>query len=295
MRRPGRGTMDRGPMSPPKPKVCLNCAQLLHGAFCSSCGQKVMPSPVTLRDLAKEVFEETFELDGRVPRTLGPLFFKPGFLTREYNLGRRRAYTSPLRLFLGVGVLWVLVAFSISQWRVFHPRASISEAQIQIDDTDEPGALVDVVGLEGTAVGDVLQARIDKFQALPNAEKGERIRSAASDLPPAVAFALFPVFTAFLTLVLLRSGRTVPEHAVFALHVHAFGLFIMTLVRVVGDDLGIVVGFVVFGLYVLLALRHAYNLSWWGTLWRWTVLAVAFSVITFSVFLIAVLGTAISS
>jgi hypothetical protein len=39
-------------------------------------------------------------LDGRMWRTLIGLFFRPGFLSREYFAGRRRRYIRPARLFL---------------------------------------------------------------------------------------------------------------------------------------------------------------------------------------------------
>ena len=132
--------------------------------------------------------------------------------------------------------------------------------------------------LDNTALGRVMQERLDKFESLPNEEQGARIRNAASEIPPGVALVLFPVFAIFLKLLLLRSGRTYPEHAVFALHVHAFGLFVMTVIRAIGTDSLIAVGFGVFGLYVFLALRHAYELRWWGALWRWFVVLFCFVV-----------------
>ena len=192
--------------------------------------------------------------------------------------------------------MWVVVAFSFAQWQVFHPSpAPESGAVMQMDDPDDPGSLVRFVGLEGTRVGGLAQERIDAFSALPNEERVKRVRKAASEIPPTVALVLFPVFAIFLKLVMLGSGRTLPEHAVFALHIHAYGLFLLVLLRLIGTDALLPVGVVWFGGYVFLALRRAYELSWWGTTWRWSVLAMLFAVITTSVFLATLLGTALTA
>lgn len=276
--------------------LCLNCEAPLSGPFCGQCGQKVGPARVTLRGLFGQLIGETFELDGRVPRTLVPFLTRPGFLTLEYNAGRRKAYTAPLRLFLAMGALWVVLAFSLSQWRVFHPVEFQDDgAEVRVDDPDDPGGLVRAMGLAGTEVGELAQVRLDAFQALSNEERMKRVRKAASEIPPTVALVLFPVFAIFLKLVMLGSGRTLPEHAVFAIHAHAYGLLLLVLMRVLGDDEILLVGLVWFGGYVFLALRRAYELSWWGAIWRWSVLAMLFVTITSTVFVMAVLGTAITS
>ena len=52
-------------------------------------------------------------LDGRMWRTLIGLFFRPGFLSREYFAGRRRRYIRPARLFLVLSIaLFALLRFA---------------------------------------------------------------------------------------------------------------------------------------------------------------------------------------
>ena len=276
--------------------ACLNCEAPVVGVFCPECGQKVGPARVTLRGLVAQLIGETFELDGRVPRTLVPFVAKPGFLTLEYTAGRRARYTAPFRLFLAMGALWVVVAFSISQWQLFHPGPpKETSAEVRVDDPDDPGRVVEVMGLDDSVLGKLLQERLDSFGELSNDERMVKVRKAASEIPPTVALVLLPVFALFLKLVMFGSGRTLPEHAVFALHVHAFGLFLIAISYALGSDALIMGAFVWFGLHVMLALRRAYELSWWGTTWRWAVLAFFFITITGVVFLTALLGTAISA
>ena len=63
---------------------CLNCATELKGPFCYYCGQPdrnfLRFFPALLRDL----MEDLLDLDSRFMRTIKPLLFKPGKLTRDY-------------------------------------------------------------------------------------------------------------------------------------------------------------------------------------------------------------------
>ncbi len=78
--------------------------------------------------LAVESLRETFDIDGRLARTLGTLFVKPGALTKSYLAGRRQQYTPPLRLYLVVSLLFFLiVAWLAQQGFLFEVNASTSD------------------------------------------------------------------------------------------------------------------------------------------------------------------------
>jgi len=79
---------------------CLNCGTALQGPFCYYCGQ---PDKNLLRFfpvLLRELMEDFLDFDSRFMRTMKPLLFKPGKLTRDYLDGRRFRYTPPLRLYI---------------------------------------------------------------------------------------------------------------------------------------------------------------------------------------------------
>ena len=91
---------------------CRNCQATLENAYCSSCGQRDVDLERPIWGLIGGVLRETFELDGRAAVTIKTLFRHPGKLTAEFLAGRRRAYTSPLRLYLVVSIsFFVLVAW----------------------------------------------------------------------------------------------------------------------------------------------------------------------------------------
>ncbi len=90
--------------------ACRNCRTTLVDRYCPHCGQKDVDLERPILRLLGDVLGETFELDGRVARTLRALFFSPGRLTAEFLAGRRQRYTPPFRLYLGLSLLFFLVA-----------------------------------------------------------------------------------------------------------------------------------------------------------------------------------------
>ena len=91
-------------------KSCQNCSHNFEGEYCSNCGQRDVNLERPIGELLRELVWETFDVDGRVWRTLRTMFRHPGMLTSEYLAGRRRHYTSPLRLYLVVSVAFFVWA-----------------------------------------------------------------------------------------------------------------------------------------------------------------------------------------
>lgn len=88
---------------------CRNCQASLNGAYCSNCGQKDLDLERPILSLLGGVLTETFEIDGRAALTMKTLFRYPGKLTSEFLAGRRRQYTSPLRLYLFISIAFFIV------------------------------------------------------------------------------------------------------------------------------------------------------------------------------------------
>jgi len=78
---------------------CADCGTETVGRFCHNCGN---PSHVhrTLLHLGEELLHGVMHFDSRTWRTLPLLVFRPGRLTREWVMGKRTRYVSPLALFL---------------------------------------------------------------------------------------------------------------------------------------------------------------------------------------------------
>lgn len=108
-------------------EYCRNCGAALGGQYCAACGQRSRVRLISLWELIKEATGNLTDLDSRIWRTLRPLLFRPGLLTREYLAGRRARYIPPFRLYLILSVVFFVLA-----------SFADNDTVIQVD--GEPGA-----------------------------------------------------------------------------------------------------------------------------------------------------------
>lgn len=138
----------------PEHTHCANCGAELEGPFCHQCGQSTRDMLKHLPALTADMAEAFFGLDGRLMHTLPALYFKPGFLAREYFAGRRVRYIPPFKLMFFMSVLaFLLIHLALNLDSTLLPAS----AQIQAAATP-------------TAVHSNMQqalARIDKARANP--------------------------------------------------------------------------------------------------------------------------------
>lgn len=141
--------------SPTPPAECRNCGAPLLGDHCYACGQPVKGLVRPLGSLFGDVLDNVFNIDTRIVRTLGPLFARPGFLTREYFAGRQVRYVTPVRLFFFL----CIAAFFVAQLAIDKDSTPVN---INLNDqaTGEVGA--------ATTEADVLKRRdaaLEKLRA----------------------------------------------------------------------------------------------------------------------------------
>ncbi len=236
----------KGLKSMPSPRPhCLNCAEALlpreGGApprFCPACGQESNVQAPTLREFAQQFGGAYLSTEGALWRTFKLLLFKPGELTRLYLAGRRKHYVLPLRLYLTVSVLMLLLL-----------RLTGSGVQVIIkpDEAEapagkKPNLSVMAFGNRTGGTGDTglgLRDGVFYCNNLP-AWVCKRAQRRIDIDPKAVAgeidqfkerfignvggamFLLLPSFALWLKLVYRNRRLRYTEHLVFALHVHAY-------------------------------------------------------------------------
>ena len=115
--------------------ACPNCNAPLRGQYCATCGQRARTRLISVWELVRDAIGDLFELDSRLWRTLGPLIFRPGKLTREYLLGRRVRFMPPFRTYLVLSLIFFLVAFfdPQQQFAVLY-EAPPPEAEVPVDE-----------------------------------------------------------------------------------------------------------------------------------------------------------------
>jgi len=100
---PGLGFM-------PEVERCRNCGTPLQGRFCAECGQRHHKAVATLRESFDDFAGSHFGFDTKFFHSIVPLLFRPGFLTREYCLGRQERYVKPFRLYLFSSIVFFFLA-----------------------------------------------------------------------------------------------------------------------------------------------------------------------------------------
>ncbi len=95
-----------------KEKNCLNCGTEVIGRFCHVCGQENVEPKETFWHMFVHFFNDITHFDGKFFTTLKDLLFKPGFLSREYMLGKRVRYLHPVRLYIFTSAVFFLLFFS---------------------------------------------------------------------------------------------------------------------------------------------------------------------------------------
>ena len=129
---------------------CLNCGATLHGKYCAQCGQGVDDHHRSILHLVWEVLEDFTHLDGRLMKTLPPLFLKPGQLARDHFEGRRQRHVPPLRLFLiSLLIFMAVLEFKTSGHKP--PSASKTPPAVAAKDAGTPVAPTAIEGAKPTA------------------------------------------------------------------------------------------------------------------------------------------------
>ena len=135
--------------------MCENCGAAKQGAFCAVCGQNDRNYRRNVFPVVAEALAETFETDSRLFRTLGVLFTRPGFLSKEFSENRRAHYLSPFRLYLFTSIAFFFV-LSLSIDMPDGPPGSGEgrPAFLQVGPGDAPPSLQTQQGVTGKGVAE---------------------------------------------------------------------------------------------------------------------------------------------
>ncbi len=89
---------------------CKNCGEILHGVYCSVCGQKLITKRITLRNIFQDVLAIFTNVEKGFLYTFIMLLKNPGEVVHRYISGSTVRYFPPLRYL----VLWIAISVAIS-------------------------------------------------------------------------------------------------------------------------------------------------------------------------------------
>jgi hypothetical protein len=227
--------------------ACRNCGTGLVGAFCHGCGE---PRPdhheYQWKHVVHDATHEFLHFDGKIFRTLWLLISRAGFLTQEYWAGRRTAYIRPLRVYILIAAVHLLVV-TTSLYRMDYFKS----------------------GQAGRPLAKLINRIAEARHVTPDQVDLEANRHmskayAAGQYLAVLGFACFPW--------MLYRNR-VPyyvQHFIFSLHVYSFyfiatgitGLFVSGATWVRSPSYAIT------WIYLAFAVRRLYGESWGRAIWK---------------------------
>ena len=275
-------------LTEPPPAACLNCKQGLASPrpnFCPACGQETNLKPPTLLAFVQQFGGAYLSTEGALWCTLKLLLLQPGELTRQYLAGRRKHYVLPLRLYLTVSLVTLLlvrvlggVQVDLATVKGFDPkkadaipiviaggRAGMKNGAFYC--TDLPAWLCRRLKARVDLDGPAFQREIERF--------GERF---AANLGAAM-FVLLPSFALWLKLAYRNRRLRYTEHLVFALHLHAFWFIALAVAMAFALLDSVWLATLAIGampVYAMLALRRVYAGRFWPRLLRAAVISALY-------------------
>ncbi len=307
--------------------ACLNCGAELTGPYCHCCGQ---PAHVhrSLAAFWHDLAHGVLHFEGKIWRTLPQLAWRPGQLTRRYVEGQRARFVSPMALFL-FSVFLMFAVFNFVGGPVFDHQEVKSDIQIpesaegklrllqqERNNAAVAGQRTDAIDLSIAAV---------KEQAARDATGGnsgpveidttglgwlDQAYRHAKENPALLAYKvqtnaykfswlLIPISVPFVWILFLHRRRyrqyRAYDHTVFVTYSLAFMTLLvvaLSLLHAVFLPTAISVLAILFvpPVHIYRQLKGAYQLRWYGALWRTFVLVFFGCITSVTIFMLLLLA-----
>jgi Protein of unknown function (DUF3667) len=262
-------------------EVCLNCGERTPGNFCPTCGQANDNFHVSTWKIVSDFVGDYLTVDLKFFKSVLPLIFKPGFLTREFCAGRRLRYISPFRLYLFISfVYFFLLPFYSGQLLHFDlnkpPTTEIPSSSSK--DSKKPSEIQVHTGDEerDDKITKAINEKVEKVVSTNGKNLPKLLMETFVEQFPKIMFVLLPIFAIFLKLLYLRSKRFYAEHLIFALHFHSFGFLLLTADTLLGKPDLFAWTPLVLSIYLYWSMKIVYRSSWFKTGVKFSILMLSY-------------------
>ena len=90
--------------------VCQNCGETYSGNYCPTCGQTHKVKRFEVTTIAKEFVSEAMDIEHGFLRSFLELFWRPGYMMRDYLNGRRKDYNKPFKAIFVLATVYLIAA-----------------------------------------------------------------------------------------------------------------------------------------------------------------------------------------
>jgi hypothetical protein len=289
---------------------CLNCGTPLIGRYCHRCGQHDFDFHRSFWHVFLEALENFFHFDTKLFRDVHSLLFRPGRLSAAFNAGKRASQMPPFRLYVFTAFVFFLVIFSSGSSDInvaSDDPASKSGATAKtiaegLDEVGEnlkstPASIRDAfIAAQAKAAERAPDEESEKNREIIRwvtersryaADHQKEIYDAILHAIPKLMLVCMPFFALFTRVLYRKSGQVYLQHLVIALHFHTFiYLWVLCtngwsgLAGIASDRLGGLVTFACYTwvfVYPFIMLRTLFGNSWLKTIFKTSILAIAYA------------------
>lgn len=289
---------------------CLNCGSEVTDHFCPHCGQANTEPRESFRHIMTHFITDYLHLDEKFFSSLKFLFLKPGFLTNEYNLGRRTKYVHPFRLYIFITVVFFIIQSANSHKESSLEPKALTDSSMTVASSDTTHFNdIDIHFKEPEkTLGDTTVEQYEARQAsLPDSAKdsyiesyfekkailaqqadfnlNERIMENFKHNIPKMMFLMLPLFALILYVLFRKKKLFYVEHFYHSVFLHSF-FYISKLVFLIPtlflpesyEEYINFVFIIALGIYVYKSLRRVYEENGASTLLK-LILTVIFYLI----------------
>jgi hypothetical protein len=263
--------------------ICKNCNEDLNGKknFCSSCGQKNIEK-LNLKYLLSEIVENVLNLDSKMFTSLRGLIFKPGFLSKEFMLGRRIRYVLPVRFYIIISILFFLLVSIIRFIPSDEPESDKVNTSFSFGDKEITVSKEKYKEL-------VLNDNIDSYIAdsldikdgfshffVKQTIKAQNSDGSFGDVLLNQLSIFLLLFIPLISLVYKWSFTNnkygFVDHVIFNVHFNTFVIFLLIInefFKLVSESSwGVLIIILGSTLYLFFAIKRFYERKWWVTIYK---------------------------
>lgn len=267
-------------------KLCLNCSTVLHGRFCHVCGQENIEQREPIWVIMLSFIESITFFNSKFFETLIPFIFKPGFLTNEYNLGKRNRYLNPVKMYFFLSFLFFLVFYGAgakTEVIVYNLSSTVQNDSVSYDSANNTALDIQIP----TGIDNWYTRKLAKLreQALKEGNNGVllTLNQKFLDNIPTVIFLIMP-FLALIFKLFFRKKYFI-DHLIYSLHIHSFGFFVFLIITflplILPNEIKFVayIGFLLLAIYLFKSIKVVYAQSWVLSITKGLVISLLYSIV----------------
>ncbi|WP_423149535.1 DUF3667 domain-containing protein [Rubrolithibacter danxiaensis] len=294
-------------------KNCLNCGKSIEYNFCSYCGQENLQLKESFWHIVTHSVGHYFHFDSKFLNSIVPLLIKPGYLTIQYNKGKRVSYLPPVSMYIFISIVFFFFS-SLKNKKAEKENLEVRNEQADtipaakkeasLDQKDQQLLFDSVDSALAKKSDDEKESYWEKYLNKKRVEFGseskrDAFNEALEHNIPKIMFILLPLFAVILKLVYFRKHAYYVEHLIYSIHFQSFVFlflvvcyiieFIIPKSAVVLDTLTVI--FITWYLYK--SLRNVYNSSRKSTIFKMLILSFSYVILLAISFAVVAAATAL--